>query len=373
MTTAALSVRRSPAKLRLVTGDDDQALATTLATFPWEGISAMPWKDRIRHWWTDNPAFTARWQRGWLLEAEGEGIVGFFGSVPRRVFFDGLPMLSANATTWWVAPAHRKASLQLLARFTAQTACGHFNTTASPMTHKAMEAFGYTPLTSLVGTRESVMLIDPARVVSARLQACAATKSLPGGRLIAGLADAVAPVGTWVQKTRLPRVRGSYEHEELRRADDRFSALGEVLRKRYRFTAQRDTLSIDWYLTGESAELKILVACRLGSRLAGYGVFLQRESGSLAGLPVLDCIDLVREADERDILAAILRGVAEVARRRRVPLVVIRHYDEFIADSCRDFRLLSRTGPARREYAKVPQDLHGADHYLTQFHGDFVI
>jgi hypothetical protein len=380
----AAGARRTPVSLRLVTGDDEEALARTLATYPWEGISARPWSDRIRHWWTNNPAFTPGWDRGWLLEAgdgPDAGIVGFFGSVPRRVNLDGQSRLSANATAWWVAPAHRKASLQLLARFTAQSACGHFNTTAAPGTHEAMRAFGYQLLQSGDDNRESLMLIDPGRVLSVKVTARLAAGTLPGGRIgrglgrwTAGLAQALASAGAVVQRARLPRAGGPHDWEQLTRADDRFSALADTVRKRHRFTAERDPLSINWFLEGDFAERKILLACRRGARLAGFAVFWQRDSDSLAGLPVLDCIDLVREADDAGIMAALCRGIAEIARQRDVPIVVIRHYDRFTARCCRDFRLAGRPGRERREFVKLPPAALGpADCHLTQFHGDFII
>ena len=86
------------AKLRLVTPEDYGALCAMLSAFHWEGMTPMPWEERLRHWWEGNPAFHPDWERGWVLD-DGEKLVGFLGSVPRRVALDGQVTLSANATT----------------------------------------------------------------------------------------------------------------------------------------------------------------------------------------------------------------------------------------------------------------------------------
>jgi hypothetical protein len=289
------------------------------------------------------------------------------------VAFQGKVVLSANATTWWVAPEHRQLSLGLLARFTAQKAHGHFNTTGSPTTNKLMEAFRYGPFPGEGWTRESFAIIDPARLAAAKLRQQGRQRSIPGAGLAARAAEALAPLGTRVQELRLPVARAPYRWEELRRADERFDALAEVTRKRYQFTAERDRASVDWYLRGEGPERKVLVACLRGDILAGHAIFLQRESGTLAELPILDCIDLVRDEDDPGLVAALLAGVAEIARRRQIPLVVLRHFDDFLAAQYRAFGLLTRVGPPRRDFVKLPPLGDQGGYYLTQFHGDFFI
>jgi hypothetical protein len=360
------------AKLRLVTSADQGALCAMLSAFPWEGMTPMPWPERLRHWWDDNPAFDESWERGWVLE-EGDQLVGFFGSVPRRVAYEGNVALSANATTWWVAPEHRKLSLQLLARFTGQKARGHFNNTGSETTNKLMKAFGYGPFPGEGWTRESFLIVDPARMAAAKIRQQGQQRSIPGAGLVARLAEALSPVGTRVQELRLPAVKGPYTWIDLRRPDERFDVLAARMRARYRYTAERDRASLDWYLRGEAPERKVLIACLRGDALAGHATFLQRESGTMAELPLLDCIDLARDEDDPALLATLLAGAAEVARRRAIPLVVLRHFDDFLAHNYRDFGLFGRVGPPRRDYVKLPPLSEQRGYYLTQFHGDFFV
>jgi hypothetical protein len=360
------------AKLRLVTPDDYGALCGMLSAFPWEGLTPMPWEQRLRHWWDDNPAFHPGWERGWVLD-EGEKLVGFLGSVPRRVAIDGQVAVSANATTWWVAPEHRKLSLSMLARFTAQKAAGHFNTTGSATTLKLLEAFGYVPFPGGRWSGESFLIVDPARIVAASLRQRGAQRGIPGIALAAGLVEATAPLGHLIQKWRLPEAGGAHRWEVLRRADQRFDGLAAATRARHGYSSERDAASINWYLDGEGAERKLLVACLRGDSLRGFALFLQRESGTLAGLPMFDCIDLSRADDDPEVVATLLAAVAEIARGRGIALVVLRHFDESLADSYGRLGLRHRVGPPRRDFVKLPPLPEQRGYYLTQFHGDFFI
>lgn len=359
--------------VRSVRSDDHGALCEVLSGFPWEGITQMSWPERIRHWWEDNPAFDPSvWDRGWVIE-DGSNLVGFLGSVPRRVAFEGRVKLSANATTWWVAPRYRSRSLALLQRFSTQEAAGHFSTTGSPSTHRMLEAFGYRPFPGAGWARESFAVVDPARLVAAKVRERTLRGSPATGALANRLAMALAPFGSSIQKLRLPAVRRPYDWAELARPDERFDPLADVMRRRYRYTAERDRESLDWYLRGEGPDRKVLLTCERDGMLAGFAIFLQRESGTLSDVAVLDCIDLVRDRDDTALLAAIVAGATEIARRRRVPLVVFRHFDEFLGAQYRQFGLYTRMGPPRREFADLPSFADSRGYYLTQFHGDLLI
>jgi hypothetical protein len=126
-------------------------------------------------------------------------------------------------------------------------------------------------------------------------------------------------------------------------------------------------------MRGEAAHRKMLVACWRGSALAGYALLLERDSGSLAGLPVLDCIDVARDRDDPRLVGSLLRAVGDIARQRQIPLAIFRHFDGFIGSCCRNEGLFTRTGPPRRECARLPQAVGTAETYLTQFHGDFFV
>jgi len=182
-----------------------------------------------------------------------------------------------------------------------------------------------------------------------------------------------APLGAFLQKQWLPAATGAYRWEVLERADERFDRLAEVTRSRQGYTAERDAASINWYLGGEGPERKLLVACLRDGMLCGFALFLQRESGSMAGVPIFDCIDLSRDRDDVPLVGALLAGVSEIARRRRIVLVVLRHFDEFLAKTYGELGLRHRIGPPRRDFVKLPPVAGQGGYYLTQFHGDFFI
>ncbi|MCU1485138.1 MAG: hypothetical protein JWN67_1884, partial [Actinomycetia bacterium] len=281
------------------------------------------------------------------------------GSVPRRVLLDGEPAVSANATSWWVDPAHRRHSLQLLARFTAAPACGHFNTTAAAATHEALEAFGFERFGA--DDRESLLVVDPVRVAAARIAALG-----PLGRI-------AAPLGRVVQRARLPRAPRSHQGERLARAEAGLDALSAAMGGRHRFTAGRDAESTDWFLRGSEPRAVHLVVARARGRVLGAAVLLERESGSRRGLPVLDCLDLATERDDADIVTTLLATTVDLAADRGIPLVVVRHQDAFLADVCARLGLPTRAGPARREFVRLPDGVDRTQAHLTQLHGDFAV
>jgi hypothetical protein len=361
-------------RVRLITPDDYDALAALMSAFPWEGITDWSWRSRIDHWWEHNPAFGPDWERGWLIEHDGRP-VGLLGSVPRRVVLDQATVPSSNATTWWVHPDHRQSSLLLLARWAAQPVPAHFNSTGSANTIKAMEAFRFAPYPGETWRRESLQVVDSARM--ATVQVRRHLSQVPGSLL--GLIDrAAALAGPFVDgllrlRLRLSRSAASYRTEVLDHADDRFDGLSAQVARRYRLTAARDRASLNWYLQGEAAGRKVLLAASRGAELAGFALLLQRPSGSVAELPVLDCVDLAYDRADDGLVMALLLQAAEVARARQVPLVVWRHFDEFLAGVFTSAGLLPRAGPPRREYAKLPSGLSAGQCYVTQFHGDLLI
>jgi hypothetical protein len=361
-------------RVRLITPADYDALAALMSAFPWEGITHWPWRSRIQHWWEDNPAFAPDWERGWLIEHDGRP-VGLLGSVPRRVMLDQSAVPSANATTWWVRPDHRRSSLLLLARWAAQPAPAHFNSTGSASTIRAMEAFRFVPYPGASWRRESLQVVDSGRLAAVQIRQHLAEAPGP----LVGLLDRVTALagplvdGLLTLRLRLVRAAAAYRTEVLAGADDRFDGLSAQVARRYRLTAARDRASIDWYLQGEAAGRKVLVAASRGADLAGFALLLQRPSGSVAELPVLDCVDLAYDRPDDGLVMALLLQAAEVARARQVPLVVWRHFDDFLARSFAWAGLVPRSGPPRREYAKLPAGLAAGECYVTQFHGDLLI
>jgi hypothetical protein len=357
------------ARVRVAGAADHAALSRFLESFPWQGLGDRSWADRLRHFWEDNPAFDATWERGWIVEAEDQ-IVGFLGSVPRRVLLNGKRALSANATSWWVAPEYRRHSLQQLAHFIKQKAACHFNTTPSPTVLELIEAFRLTPFPGQAWLRESLLFIEPQLYLSHRLYA--RIPALPAKSIFDRLTRPLARGASALQRLRFPS-RRRYRWEALSRADDRFAELSLQLGNRHRLTAERDPASLNWLLSGERAQDKQLIACVEGTRLVGYALLVERDSGGTPGLTVLDCIDLARANDDPAVVATLLDGIMATGRARSVALAVLRHYDEALAATLRRLGLIARGGPPRREHVSLPKGLDPQDTYLTQLHGDYFI
>lgn len=74
------------------------------------------WERRMGWWWDDNPHCDEDSPRGYILEHETCGIVGFSGFIPSRYEVDGEEIPSLLATTLFVDQGHRAAVIGLIAR-----------------------------------------------------------------------------------------------------------------------------------------------------------------------------------------------------------------------------------------------------------------
>ena len=67
-------------------------------------------------WWDENPHCHADSPRGFLLEHDDLGIVGFNGLIPFEYEIDGEPIPTLVTTTFFVRAGHRSAVMGLLSR-----------------------------------------------------------------------------------------------------------------------------------------------------------------------------------------------------------------------------------------------------------------
>ena len=110
----------SPSVVKATQIDDFQDTAEAREELiPWlmatdqEPLTSTQWKQRLAHWWDENPFADMAPRRGWTLRHEGR-IVGFMALIPTCYAIEGRATPSYIASTWRVDEPHRNRSLPML-------------------------------------------------------------------------------------------------------------------------------------------------------------------------------------------------------------------------------------------------------------------
>ncbi len=105
---------------------------------------AAVWERRMGWWWDDNPHCRDDSPKGFLIEQEEGGLVGFNGYIPFGYECDGEDVPSLVSTTLFVEVPHRAAVLGLLARQAALAKTHQIvDGSPSPEMRRILEKFGY--------------------------------------------------------------------------------------------------------------------------------------------------------------------------------------------------------------------------------------
>lgn len=120
-----------------------------LAHFEDEDRDEEFWARRLRFWWEDNPFFSDKHPRGWLLFADSQ-IVGFFGIIVTDYLNKNKRFKALNASTWRVAAQYRNLSMSLFLRFySLKNKYLLFNTSPTDNVAEVLETFKFQKMTRI--------------------------------------------------------------------------------------------------------------------------------------------------------------------------------------------------------------------------------
>ena len=138
-----------------LTGSDAERreVATFLAAFVRDGELLLPrpgdedpakWQQRMRWWWDDNPHCLPDSPRGYRLDHETAGLVGFSGLIPFRYETGDEIVPTLVTTTLFVRERHRSAVMGLLSRQRELGRRYHLvDGSPSPEMRRILDKFGY--------------------------------------------------------------------------------------------------------------------------------------------------------------------------------------------------------------------------------------
>lgn len=123
--------------------EDRNDLVAFLMNSPGTVYSEVFWKNRLKHWWDDNPAASPDAPRGWILYCDAQ-IVGFLGCIPLHYRYEGNEVLSVTASSWRVMEAHRSQSLRLfMPLYKLSQTMPVLNTSPNPAVKQILEKSGF--------------------------------------------------------------------------------------------------------------------------------------------------------------------------------------------------------------------------------------
>jgi hypothetical protein len=284
--------------VREVQYEDLDAVARLQRAEGWGAPSLADW----HHLWRDNPALAgAPVSRGWVLVEDG-AVVGFVGNILQSYQFGARMLRAATAAAMVVAPPFRGTSLQLLVSFAKQTGVDLLlNTTAAPQVSKISEFLKFTRIPQPAYDVSFYWVLRPMAFAQSGLRKKGWQPS------VSAVAAPLLVPAVWAEgmlRGRGPRRPGG-DGPDLRVADAHHG----------RLLAVRDAPALRWHFARRGrAHPPRIIAAYAGSRLRGYAAIVRQDASHL-GLARARLADLIADADDPQVLRALVAGAAAEARR----------------------------------------------------------
>ncbi|MFI5178553.1 MAG: hypothetical protein ACHQO8_08320 [Vicinamibacterales bacterium] len=306
-------------RLRELRFEDYEASRSVLAR---NGLRA-PTREQWAHLCGDAPqrAQLSGIPLGWLLERDGDGVVGTLRNIPFLYEWNTRPVRVAVASGWAVDPACRHQSLALAAAYFRQAGVDVLlNTTAAEDTAaKAFAALGAERVPQPGYTTRLLWITGYLAFADHVLR----ERGIPGARIL----RYPAALGARVADTRRRRAeRGEGERVSvIDRFDARFDRFWSVQRLQAdRLQAVRDSAALQWRFALERQPMAIVVLER-GSDLAGYAVLVRRDQGALRRFEVAD-LQALEDAPAR--VRRVMDGALRMAAANGVQVVALSGFNE---------------------------------------------
>ncbi|MBI5241006.1 MAG: hypothetical protein HY926_11080 [Elusimicrobia bacterium] len=341
-------------ELAAVLPQDQDALASFLASFP--GLEGRPefWRNRFRLWWQGNPAFFGT-PAGWVLRQDG-AIQGFLGNMPSFFQLGGRQATVHAVTSWMVLPAAREQSLSLimeLMRASEKTLL--FDTTPTAEVAEILKSLGFVDV-PWAGARESLLVLDWKRCLPA-----------------AGLPSLAAAAADYLQDLRLkPLARpGLPESSPCAEIAAEFDELWQRTSGLFANTNLRTAEALRWHCLGDPDVDKRVFACRSGGRLAGYMVLKAR---TRRGLKTMEAADFWEDPAVPGVLESSLAAVRDWGKTQGLDLLAFPHFSAGLGERLGRAGLFEHASGRRALVCGKPElleRLKPEDSYFVGLQGDY--
>ena len=349
-----------------VFGEDYDLLSTFLAEFPGVTRTKDLWRDRLVHWWDNNPAFSGDIPRGWVIR-DADRIVGFLGNIPSLFRSGGRNIIAFSATNWRVLPAYRGQSLELRMRLIAAARDSIlFQTTPNDSVVVILEGLKFELMPG-VDQRRSYVITSLEKKIREKLKLGPTLR--PVFRLL------TVPL-RWVPTLRIGRVSSEpgLTVRNLDHAGAEFDDLWERTKDQFEATSVRTARVLGWYCFTSPFRKKELFGCYRNGQLVGYAICLVNRTTRLGSL---ECIDLWTESADSGVTKALILELKEFGRRNRYGVVLVPHFSSVVEEMCAKAGMLIREAVYKRRYMRAASELlptiHGPSCYFVVAQGDYAL
>jgi hypothetical protein len=286
------------------------------------------WLRRFDLWWTQNPAWTPRIPRGWVLD-DGTKLVGFIGNIPVTFLVRGEKRIGAASSSWYVDPSVRGLySIRLFNEFMKQKS-------ASLFLFKAEEEYVMNFLTKykfeeyiLPASQKEYVYILNKKHVNVIFLKFIFSKQIPKFSDIPELYKRLCylKLGYLLQKPVVSVGAGeSYTSSLCTSCDDAFLKLCEPHVQSCDVIVSHDTKTLNWlYFSSARWFTRVVIQCRRtrDSTLAGYMVFdIERRKPSEAGSMRL--MEMHIEDTDSRVLSSLTSCAIEIGEQNNAALLVV--------------------------------------------------
>ncbi len=302
------------------------------------GLETKP-RAEWEHLWLNNPVFgrLTNWPIGWVVENDGEGIVGSVGNLPLSYILDGREIIAASARAFVADQPFRGHTFSLVRRFSHQKQpellmVSSANSNSAPLLQAIR--FARVPTGSWDESRFWVTNhrgLMASALLKKRLPAIFGYALLPFLRL----RDAFS---------KKPR-RTNSELTICTEFDERFDQFwAELKRMRPCLMANRSSETLAWHFKHALQQKRAwIVTLKEGWRLLAYSIFLRHDKPEL-GLTRMRLVDFQTLHTNMDVLEPMLSWALQKCREQGI------HMLEAFGFSPDKQKVIDSLSPHRRQF-----------------------
>lgn len=361
--------------IRPVETKDYGEIAKFLAAMTGHVFTSDVWLDRFDCWWGKNHAMSADLHKGWVL-CDGEKIGGFIGNIPVKYIIDGKEQLVCSATSWYVDPEFRGASMRLINAFKNQDV-PLLDTTPIGTVVKILLRKGFKDLNCDWLQKDVIYPINLKAFFGFFVDKMAdKRKALSLMRILSPLGQMAIKL---FQSFGIRPQKNSYAAVQIAGFDQRYSQLWEKMKCTHRITAIRDSRTLNWFFFGsrQLRDARVVVEIKKGDALVGY-IAAKKAINTAAGrqYSYLEVVDIFLLETGISDYYGILRSFLQFIKStyRETTFIRMNAFDKNMEKALAKLNVFWLKGTSRFLHSKFPdikiKDNGDSQFYATALDGD---
>lgn len=331
-----------------VQSDDYKMLASFLSEFLDDSRTKDEWLERLNYWWDANPSYNSDWIRGFVLK-DAANIVGFVGSFPTDLLWEGKVVRAFNGTTWRVLPEYRKYSVDLwFENRKISKDYISFNTTPTEMLVKLIQRFKYREI-PWGNKKESYILLSLNILKFKYINYC----------------NHIFKTISFLQLKQFKRRNNVIIKEGIKQIE--IEELWEKSSDRYSCTNVRSFKNVAWYSKG-----KRVFSLYSNMKFLGYFIILQSYSD---GFKKMRIVDFWSEEITEIIVSSIVKYCHEIGKKENVDIVFFPYFNYKVEQILKKLLFLHKAINSFKHYYRIPHKLElkieTSKQYYVSLQGDF--